>query len=422
MVGGRGVAAALLGGLLLAGAAGLACPPQAYADGGEPTVRVINVESRFPDSVLFSLEASSPVGAVRELNLLVRQGGDRSESVLRVPITPGGSVAAQFPVPSRGMPAGLTLYYRAEAVDDRGLRTVTDAASFWYTDPRQQWSQLTDGTITVHHYGAAGARLAQRVLAGAEDALGNTGRMLGVEMRPFDIMVYNTEADARGAQTPSQNIDGVRSVAYGDLGVVHVVYGPGGSSIEDDARHEVTHMFVRWATLEGVPAWLNEGLAVWAERDAGELFQRAWQFQVARGVPVLRTLLAFPRERESNFFAYVQASSVVGYLIERYGADKFGELVRSLGQGEDRALQQVYGLTLDGLDAAWRSAKGLPPADYTRALPTPLPVFGAPEPPEPAPPPPSAAAAAAAGLEPLLAGAAGLALAGAGWSLARRRR
>ncbi len=138
-------------------------------------------------------------------------------------------------------------------------------------------------------------------------------------------------------------------------------------------------MFVGWA-LPGsttVPAWLNEGLAVWSERNTRIAYQMALDSWLReREAPSLRTLISFPRDHRSNFTAYLQGWSVVRYLMDTHGREKFQALFRALPEGEEAALQQVYGLSVDGLDAAWRESVGLQPRSYELARPTPLPIAG----------------------------------------------
>ena len=49
------------------------------------------------------------------------------------------------------------------------------------------------------------------------------------------------------------------------------------------------------------------------------------------------------------------------YLISTYGWDQMNALLATFGEGTayESALEQVYGIDLDGLEQAWRASLGL---------------------------------------------------------------
>ncbi len=382
MVGRRSAGRLVLALAGLTGLAALLAAPAPVRAAGPLTARVVAVENAFPDAVVFTVEAQSSTAPVTSVNLLVGIGPAKGEQSVALSFDKALSVNGVVRFPARAVPAGATLRYTLQAEDAAGNRTATERQSLWYADTRYQWSELRDEPLTVHYAGNAAAD-ARKVLAGARDAQGNTGRLLGVDFRPFDVLLYNSSRDAVGGQTRAQDVTGVRSRAFSDYALVQIVNEPRNGSIEDQSRHEVTHLFVGWAAPEAapVPAWLNEGFAVWGQRDADTLFRKALALAIEqREVPPLRTLVAFPAQLEANFFSYVQAWSVVSYLMDTAGPGKFREVIQALSDGEEGALQRVYGLTLDTLDAAWRAKVGLAERSYDRVRPTPLPVFGAAEP------------------------------------------
>jgi hypothetical protein len=238
-----------------------------------------------------------------------------------------------------GYPAGVTFTYQVEAEDRAGNVTRTAPQTLWYADTRHTWATVTEGPVTVYYYGDK-LKTARGVLADANDALSTTGALLGVDLRPFDIVLYDPAGDASGAQTRAEELHGVRSRTYSDWALVHVVAEHRVASPGDHARHEAAHMVVGWA-LPGstpVPAWLNEGLAVWRERHSRIQFIIAQDSRLRQhGAPELRTLIAFPSDRRSNFATYLQSWSAVGYLLNTHGREKFQALFRALPEGEEGA-------------------------------------------------------------------------------------
>jgi hypothetical protein len=66
---------------------------------------------------------------------------------------------------------------------------------------------------------------------------------------------------------------------------------------------------------------------------------------------------------------YGQAGSIVGFLVDTYGAEKFAELLRTFKEGatQDAAFTEVYALDALGIENAWRESVGL---DARAASPT----------------------------------------------------
>jgi hypothetical protein len=65
-----------------------------------------------------------------------------------------------------------------------------------------------------------------------------------------------------------------------------------------------------------------------------------------------------------NLF-YGQSWSLVSFLVDTYGADKFAALFAEMKSGKttDAALEAVYGFDQDGLEDEWRAGVGLPPRE-----------------------------------------------------------
>lgn len=341
---------------------------------GPVSVRLVSIENGFPGPVTFRAEASSSVADIVAMRLRLAIASNGNNSTIRFPIDPASKVTTELQLPPR-YPAGVDFRVSVEAEDARGNQSSTPEQPFWLADTRQTWQRIQEGPLTVHYYGNR-LETARRVLAGARYSVAVAGGLLGTELAPFSVVLYEPPEDASGAQTSNQNVIGIRSVAYADYGLVHVVNRAGGSP-EITARHETTHMLVRW-TVRGVsriPAWLNEGFAVWSEGVTQPFYRRRLEAWIQReDPPSLRTLIAFPTELEANSDGYVQGASVVQYLLDTYGHERLRTLFHSLGEGDEAALQLAYGLTVDGLDAAWRESLGLQPRSYETARPTPLPI------------------------------------------------
>ncbi len=131
--------------------------------------------------------------------------------------------------------------------------------------------------------------------------------------------------------------------------------------------HESTHIMLDEAItspLVRMPAWLNEGLATYFESEAPVLDSILAQAAASDDLLRLPHMNSVPgRPRDVRLF-YAQARSFISYLMDTYGEDNMTLLVKSLNNsnGLDKALKDVYGLSLDELETNWKAhLAGEPP-------------------------------------------------------------
>lgn len=153
--------------------------------------------------------------------------------------------------------------------------------------------------------------------------------------------------------------------------------------------HETAHLIFRdFVGFEGeVPLWLDEGVAQWAEEIKREnmkkmvrelykedkllLVEDLTKMDVRRFKEKNRVYIKATRLREGGqgvlFLSidqlvstfYLQAVSLIGFLIERYGSDRFAHFCRQLRDGKslEEALRFAYPnhvRTLADLEDNWR--------------------------------------------------------------------
>ena len=132
--------------------------------------------------------------------------------------------------------------------------------------------------------------------------------------------------------------------------------------------HELAHLLVEEVTFNcfgGLPTWLNEGLAVYAEGGLPESQKTALEGAIATDELVsLRSLnSSFPVGQSAAILSYAQSYSLVAYLLNAYGWPRMQELLAIFSEGstDEKALRQVYGLEYEDLETEWRQSLGLPP-------------------------------------------------------------
>ena len=370
--------------VLTLGPAALLAPAPTPVLAAAPTAQITGVENKFPSEILFTAEAASPGSRITSLRFHMTVGPGQAERLDNFEFTPGPQVTGKYTLKVAGnnyIPPGSTLTYWADAQDAAGATVISEKQTYWYADTRFQWSKLQEGTVTLYYYGAA-ERTARSVMQAAHEVQDNTGELLGVQGHPFTLMLYNTPSDIIGAQQVetsekrSQELIRV-GIAYPGSDLVQVLAASGFGG-PDTTRHEVTHLFVSWAAGNGVPTWLNEGLAVWAQNDPGSDYRNSLDEAIKDDkLLLLRGMESFPGNSKDTLLAYGESWSAVKYLIDTYGRAKFREFYLSMGKiGTEPALKATFGVSYDELDAAWRKSVGAPPRSYAISRPTAIPVFG----------------------------------------------
>jgi hypothetical protein len=114
--------------------------------------------------------------------------------------------------------------------------------------------------------------------------------------------------------------------------------------------HELTHALLegRFATGD-LPRWADEGMALVADSASKRAAHQRDLHQTLHGGRQLRMvellqLVDYPQDERLGIF-YGQSLSVVEFLLDRGGRQKFVEFIqRSIRSGYDSALQSTYGV------------------------------------------------------------------------------
>ena len=356
--------------LLSALIAGLAWSADTGAQEGVE-IRASDAQSEFPDGIVFTLEAAGAgIGEIRLIHELAPDGV-RATTVAECS---GGTVVSctvALEADRRNLlipGAEVTFFWRI-TVD--GVTQETASQRVTYDDDRFDWQQISDGNLTLWSYrGSEDER--RRVLAAGRESLDTISDLLQTEVDfPVKIFYYASREDMGPAIITDDREDVVTlgEVVYSDTAMVSAEAAP-----EEIARHEIAHIVVRQALQGpyGVPDWLNEGTAVFAQTqplaDQRQAVERAIESGRVLSLRSLSSAASGTIAGGVSLF-YGQSWSLVAFLVERYGEEQFAQLFQAFreGAGTAEALEQVYGFDQDGLEDAWRESVGLPP----RQVPTP---------------------------------------------------
>ena len=373
---------------VLAAVSGVGIAPPAYAQGGV-TISDSGHENRFPDGLRFHIEAASD-SEIEEIRVYVRKLGQSSRITYRtVEFEPGRAVSGETLFRSKTaneyIPTGTRLSYYFEIRTADGAVTETAPQTVVYLNTGLEWQTVSDGFINVYYYlhNRQSQARADAVLSVAADTYQFMRPLLGVELtEPMNIVVYShyghmLDAMRVGSQVAAQQLR-VLGKAFTNERALLV---DADSTLSDEtvlgtAAHEFTHLLVADAAgsaYSGVHTWLNEGLAVYSERNPGNEFGRYIRAAIrSDDVPPLSSLVNYAGTPSETLRNYGQGYAVVSYMLDTYGPEKMAALFASLPttRGTDKALEAAYGLTILELDNEWRESVGLDVrAAATPALP-----------------------------------------------------
>ena len=341
----------------------LGAPDMAPRPQQQVPIRVVSSshEVRFPDEVVFRMEAESN-SIITEVALFYRLARQRVRVYGYPEFTPAMHVSTDFKLKTGGssyLPTGVDIEYYYRIGDAGGYTLETEKYLLEYRDPSFRWRELRLGDMVVLWHDLPADRV-KEVAASVDRRLEAVKDLLGLDtVPPMKAVVVS---DRREAQRvfPVVSDAASREHLYGGFAFreydVFVVAGLG----EDGMVHEMVHLLVDEAVdspLARVPAWLNEGLAMYfeagAERRAPTLAQAVRGGELLR----LRAMNSVPGRPEVVRAFYAQSWSIVKYMIDTYGTERMASAISDVSAGTpfDHAFQQAYGISLEQLEARWRT-------------------------------------------------------------------
>ena len=360
------VAAALL---VLAAALGSRAVAPAAAQSGV-SVLSEQPQNEFPSGVSFALTYAAPEPA-KETRLVYHLAPDGTGASAVADCNGTGTISCDYKLTSgRGIfiIPGAEITYHWEITDDAGNTTSTPEKKYVHEDTRFDFSTLQRDNVTLYYHSGT-QQQAQAVLDAVVDTLDKVGALEQTQVTfPVKVFLYKTADEMQPAIAPGGQGRGVQilgEVVYSDTAMVSADV-----ATLDIARHEVAHIVTREATKGPyeIPAWINEGTSVYSQSRPLEGHDSALQAAI-RGDRVLTS-------RELNSSAsgssgstvglyYGQAGSMIKWLVDTYGPEKFAQLMRTFKEGSttDKAFQSVYGFDQLGFENGWRQSVGLAPRE-----------------------------------------------------------
>jgi len=338
---------------------------------GPLVVQEMRHQVRFAEAVRFFLTASGPTDITSAV-LTYRTSDNEGMTIKRLDFAPAPAIELAYEIDLARYPlkpfVQVTYWWTVSDADNH--RLVTDPQRFSYNDPRfEGFPPLTDQYVVVHWY-EGDAAFGNMALDVAERAVVRIGEMIDPALdlpEPFHLYLYASEADLLPA-LPATDREWVAGQAYPDLRIALVAIPPGvesASTMRWLIPHELTHLLlfeVMGSNYGRLPAWLNEGLAVFSEEipdpDDALGLERALRKDQLLSLEAL--CHSFPYGDDQARLAYAQSASVVRFIQENYGHSAIGKLVAVYSKGIpcQRGVNLALGISLSSLESQWRKSLG----------------------------------------------------------------
>jgi len=340
------------------------------------------VEQEYPQSLRFHLRASADQEIV-EAVLRYEVVGRGTSAFARVEeLQPASQVELEVVVETNTgnsyIPVGSRFRYHWElGLADGGTVSGPEEA-FVYLPPDRDWQTVENDVIRVFYYGDREGLARAYLDAGSETYERLARDLFGIELPvlPVHVVLFATESEleearpGRGTAFDAAVVTCGTKVASDVVLVIPAACGTGDRT--DTLRHELAHI-INEAAGEGplgkLPSWLDEGVAVLAQSEPGANYVGAFEAaaRVGRLIPFAEMGTPPNDVRQVDLF-YGQAYAMVRFLIDEFGEEALAELFATIkgGQRFDRALESVYGMTLQEFEDRFLAA-------YSAGAPTPTP-------------------------------------------------
>lgn len=135
----------------------------------------------------------------------------------------------------------------------------------------------------------------------------------------------------------------IHMVTPGNPGPVHNY-----TSVVNSVNHEFTHIVERGLNPGHLPTWLNEGVALYEGKNAGDYYQTISEDIAANRVPSLEALGT--RESFSANKGEEWSAAMVEFIVDRFGREKLVQLIRN-----PENTMEALGLSQEELYTRWIS-------------------------------------------------------------------
>jgi hypothetical protein len=333
---------------------------------GNLQVTASSAFATFPQSVTFKVTAQDGVN-ITEARLQYTIDMISFATVVNeayVSVTPATKLDTQYVwdlTRIGGLPPGTTIHYQWILKDASGNTITTPSAAVQFNDGRYTWKSLVQGKVTIFWY-SGDQTFGQTLMQATQDALVRLNGSTGATIKdPVRLYIYANATDLQGSMIfPQDWTGGVAFTTYDCIAI-----GISASNLDwgkGAIAHELTHIITAQQTdnpYNGLPTWLDEGLAMYNQGPLDPTFTAALNQAIAQKKVISVQTIASPFSADANisYLDYAESYNIVSYLVTTYGKDKMSALLSTFQQGAtyNGALLKVYGFDMDGLNTKWQA-------------------------------------------------------------------
>lgn len=336
------------------------------------------IENEFPQFLYFRLVAAVPGEEVTDVTLRYRVTGAGTLARAKpeaVQVIADGDIRLVVRVSTGTLgfiPVGSELVYYWELTLADGTTVESDEARYVYLPPGKEWQSVSNDFMRVYYHGNQEST-ALRFLEDGQRTYQRMGRLLQTELEvvPVIAVLFANESDLEEAQPRRSEVYDAATVLCGSQVAINIIFlidrSCGTRDRGDTLRHEFTHILTKAAGERGlgqVPSWLDEGTAVYAQTEPGDGFLDPFELAAITDQLIpFRMMIGGNTNPNKVGLYYGQSYQMVRFLIETSGEAEFARLFATIKEGNrfDRAIEIVYGWTLDEFESEFRVHHGLSP-------------------------------------------------------------
>ncbi len=357
-------------------------------------------ESHYPDGFTFEITAASSAAPIRNARVVWQHapGTNYQNSVgAEYDEDRGRWVARWTPTGSGGIPPWVLVRYRWELTDEQANRYVTGERDEVYADTvnAARWNHVEDQDVVVYWIGLPdeiGQMTLDAMAAQRETYRQAWGGLLPYRPRVIlygwaDMALYQ-EVIGGPIQAAGGIVAGTTAADWG--GTIQLALP--GRELEETAYgtvlHEVAHLYQEQFSYTIVD-WFIEGNAEFFSRHRDPADYRAYALTRLQSNDPLSFAGGFSARGRNFQDAYILATTVWDYLVERYGLDAHRQVWQLIARNVPRfeAIERVTGVSIQQFEMDWRAWVGVTTPPPT-LIPEPTPmldIFNRPTPTFPSP-------------------------------------
>lgn len=219
------------------------------------------------------------------------------------------------------------------------------------------------GNITIHHPPGL-EPVSANVKAIVSSLTEETGATLGLAGKTFPMDIVILPGDRFVQLTGTSQIMAFADPAINLIVVDYDALHSNPMVLRATLKHEIAHIMLGTGRRQGMPKWLNEGIAQWASGGHSEIRTPRDTLAVSKAylsqnlLPMESLSSSFPSNGKDLRLAYAQSLSAVDYLVRTHGDEALTHIISDILSGltADEAFKARTGRGLKAFTRQWEDS------------------------------------------------------------------